>query len=85
MSTRRNHWRRGRRLVAAFWIAKAKERYGLDVVVDIFERSDYVGGRKRFNLYSPLQLLLTSLKEALQFIRIITQPTVPQNLAHPSL
>lgn len=33
---------------AAFWIAKAKERYGLDVVVDIFERSDYVGGRKLF-------------------------------------
>jgi NADPH-dependent glutamate synthase beta subunit-like oxidoreductase len=40
---------------AAFWIAKAKERYGLDVVVDIFERNDYVGGRKRFNLCSSLQ------------------------------
>ena len=31
---------------AAFWIAKAKERHGLDVAIDIFERSDYVGGRK---------------------------------------
>jgi len=31
---------------AAFWISKAKERHGLDVAVDIFERSDYVGGRK---------------------------------------
>ena len=41
---------------AAFWIAKAKERFGLDVVVDIFERSDYVGGRKRFNLCSSLHL-----------------------------
>lgn len=31
---------------AAFWIAKAKERHGLDVAVDIYERSDYIGGRK---------------------------------------
>ena len=70
---------------AAFWIAKAKERYGLDVVVDIFERSDYVGGRKLFNSCDSLQLWLTSLKEALQFIRIMTQPMCPWNLAHPSL
>jgi len=41
---------------AAFWIAKAKERYGLDVVVDIFERSDYVGGRKLFYWCNSLQL-----------------------------
>jgi prenylcysteine oxidase / farnesylcysteine lyase len=31
---------------AAFWISKAKERYGLDVAIDIYERSDYVGGSK---------------------------------------
>jgi prenylcysteine oxidase/farnesylcysteine lyase len=31
---------------AAFWIAKAKERHGLDVDIDIYEREDYVGGRK---------------------------------------
>jgi prenylcysteine oxidase/farnesylcysteine lyase len=31
---------------AAFWISKAKERHGLDVAIDVFERSDYVGGRK---------------------------------------
>jgi prenylcysteine oxidase/farnesylcysteine lyase len=31
---------------AAFWIGKAKERYGLDVEVDVYERSDYVGGRE---------------------------------------
>ncbi|KAI0252652.1 FAD/NAD(P)-binding domain-containing protein [Lactifluus subvellereus] len=30
---------------AAFWIAKAKERHGLDVSVDIYERNDYIGGR----------------------------------------
>ncbi|KAF8504494.1 FAD/NAD(P)-binding domain-containing protein [Russula emetica] len=30
---------------AAFWIAKAKERNGLDVAVDIYERNDYIGGR----------------------------------------
>ncbi|KAH8992059.1 FAD/NAD-P-binding domain-containing protein [Lactarius akahatsu] len=30
---------------AAFWIAKAKERSGLDVEIDIYERNDYIGGR----------------------------------------
>lgn len=31
---------------AAFWIGKAKERYGLDVEVDLYEREGYVGGRE---------------------------------------
>jgi len=31
---------------AAFWISKAKERFGLDVAVDVYESSDYVGGRE---------------------------------------
>ncbi|KAJ3489421.1 hypothetical protein NLI96_g2134 [Meripilus lineatus] len=30
---------------AAFWIGKARERFGLDVEIDVFEREDYVGGR----------------------------------------
>ncbi|KAI0946772.1 hypothetical protein AcW1_010141 [Taiwanofungus camphoratus] len=30
---------------AAFWISKAKERFGLDVEVDVFERNNYIGGR----------------------------------------
>ncbi|KXN81104.1 Farnesylcysteine lyase [Leucoagaricus sp. SymC.cos] len=30
---------------AAFWISKAKERFGLDVDVDVYERSNYIGGR----------------------------------------
>jgi prenylcysteine oxidase/farnesylcysteine lyase len=29
---------------AAFWISKAKERFGLDVEVDVFEREAYIGG-----------------------------------------
>lgn len=29
---------------AAFFISKAKERYGLDVDVHVYEKSDYVGG-----------------------------------------
>jgi prenylcysteine oxidase/farnesylcysteine lyase len=30
---------------AAFWIAKAKKRHEQDVHVDVYERSDYIGGR----------------------------------------
>ncbi|KAH9918096.1 Prenylcysteine lyase-domain-containing protein [Fomitopsis serialis] len=30
---------------AAFWIAKAKERFGLDIEVDVYEKNDYIGGR----------------------------------------
>ncbi|KAF5355736.1 hypothetical protein D9756_004026 [Leucocoprinus leucothites] len=30
---------------AAFWISKAQERFGLDIDVDIYERSSYIGGR----------------------------------------
>ncbi|KAI0777409.1 FAD/NAD(P)-binding domain-containing protein [Trametes elegans] len=30
---------------AAFWIAKAKERYGLDVEVDVYEKNAFIGGR----------------------------------------
>jgi len=41
---------------AAFWIAKAKERYGLDIAIDIYERSDYVGGSKLHNLCDLLRL-----------------------------
>ncbi|KAI1792233.1 FAD/NAD(P)-binding domain-containing protein [Ganoderma leucocontextum] len=30
---------------AAFWISKAKERYGLDVEVDVYDKNAYIGGR----------------------------------------
>lgn len=29
---------------AAFWISKARDRYGVDVTVDVYEKSDYIGG-----------------------------------------
>jgi prenylcysteine oxidase / farnesylcysteine lyase len=29
---------------AAFWISKGKERFGLDVEVDVFDREPYIGG-----------------------------------------
>lgn len=32
---------------AAFWIAKAKERHEQDIHVDVYEQSDYIGGRKQ--------------------------------------
>lgn len=31
---------------SAFWISKARERHGADVVVDVYEQSDHIGGRK---------------------------------------
>jgi len=31
---------------AAFWISKAQERFGVNVEVDVYERSSYIGGRK---------------------------------------
>lgn len=31
---------------AAFWISKAKSRFGLDIDVDVYDRSDYIGGRQ---------------------------------------
>jgi len=31
---------------AAFWISKAKERFGLEVEIDVYETNDYVGGRE---------------------------------------
>ena len=33
---------------AAFFIAKANDRFGLDVEVDVYEQNDYVGGRVYF-------------------------------------
>jgi prenylcysteine oxidase/farnesylcysteine lyase len=29
---------------AAFWLAKAKERFGYDYEVDVYEKSNYIGG-----------------------------------------
>lgn len=31
---------------AAFWIGKAKERFGLDVEIDVYEKEGYIGGRE---------------------------------------
>ncbi|KAL0950719.1 hypothetical protein HGRIS_007495 [Hohenbuehelia grisea] len=30
---------------AAYWISRAKERFGLDVEIDVYEREGYIGGR----------------------------------------
>jgi NAD(P)-binding Rossmann-like domain len=37
---------------AAFWIGKARERFGLEVEVDVYEKSDYIGGRESLNRLS---------------------------------
>jgi NAD(P)-binding Rossmann-like domain len=63
---------------AAFWIAKAKERYGygLEVAVDIYERGDYIGGRKLLRSCEyPRFIMLNFPKEALQYTRTMTPLT----------
>jgi prenylcysteine oxidase/farnesylcysteine lyase len=37
---------------AAFWVDKARERHEQNVHVDVYERSDYIGGRT-FNCTTP--------------------------------
>ena len=69
---------------AAFWIAKAKERYGLDIAIDIYERNDYIGGRKLLNQKQFSATGLSSFEEALQYTRIITPNMSLWNLAHLS-
>ncbi|KAG2753348.1 FAD/NAD(P)-binding domain-containing protein [Suillus brevipes Sb2] len=47
---------------AAFWISKAKEKFGIDVEIDVYERSDYIGGRSTVvypyndTTFAPLEL-----------------------------
>lgn len=41
---------------AAFWLARAKERHGLDIEVDIFEKTGLVGGSE----YAVLCLFCTN-------------------------
>jgi prenylcysteine oxidase/farnesylcysteine lyase len=31
---------------AAFWISNAKSRFGLNVEIDVYDRNDYIGGRR---------------------------------------
>lgn len=31
---------------AAYWVSKAKERHGVSIQVDVYEKSDYIGGRR---------------------------------------
>jgi prenylcysteine oxidase / farnesylcysteine lyase len=35
---------------AAFWIALAKKRFGLQVEIDVYEKSDYIGGSESIEL-----------------------------------
>jgi prenylcysteine oxidase/farnesylcysteine lyase len=40
---------------AAFWISKVRERHGIEIDIDVYERSSYIGGREfRSNLASPI-------------------------------
>ncbi|KIJ68794.1 hypothetical protein HYDPIDRAFT_107052 [Hydnomerulius pinastri MD-312] len=47
---------------AAFWIYKAKQRFGIDVEVDVYERASYIGGRSTTvyphndSTYAPIEL-----------------------------
>ena len=39
---------------AAFWIGKAKERFGIDVEVDVYDKEAYIGGSELWTLALPL-------------------------------
>jgi pyruvate/2-oxoglutarate dehydrogenase complex dihydrolipoamide dehydrogenase (E3) component len=39
---------------AAFWLHKAKERFGYDIEVDVYEQHDYIGGSERHNRVFPV-------------------------------
>lgn len=41
---------------AAFWIAQAKKRHGVEVEVDIYEKSDHVGGSESLTLCAFINL-----------------------------
>ncbi|KAF9066052.1 Prenylcysteine lyase-domain-containing protein [Rhodocollybia butyracea] len=47
---------------AAFWISKAQQRFGLDVQVDVYEKTSHIGGRSltvyphHNNSYEPVEL-----------------------------
>jgi prenylcysteine oxidase/farnesylcysteine lyase len=47
---------------ASFWISKAKERFGVDVQVDVYEKTSLIGGRSRTvypydnDTYNPVEL-----------------------------
>jgi hypothetical protein len=45
---------------AAFWIGKAKERYGLNIEIDIFDSKPYIGGRKQL-ISSSVHMLTNGL------------------------
>ena len=46
---------------AAFWISKAKERYGLDVEVDVYDKNAYIGGRESLSRPIPPPSLIACI------------------------
>jgi 2-polyprenyl-6-methoxyphenol hydroxylase-like FAD-dependent oxidoreductase len=69
---------------AAFWISKAKERFGLDVQVDVYETADYIGGRASELCPTRLQLLI-GVQVRLSFTRTTTNHSQQLKSAPPSL
>lgn len=57
---------------AAFWISKAKERFGVDVEVDVYEKESYIGGRE-FGSKRPSFTLSTVFQAVRPYIHTTTQ------------
>ena len=71
---------------AAFWIAKAKERSGIDIGIDIYERNDYIGGRKLLYSCESLPSVVLSFPEgALRYTHIMIRRINLWNLGLPFL
>lgn len=66
---------------AAFWINKARERYGLHIdSIDVYERSDYIGGRMSKWSKGAVRNANFQLQEVRQFTHTTTQHWSPLNL-----
>jgi NAD(P)-binding Rossmann-like domain len=70
---------------AAFWISKARERHGVNVHIDVYEKENYIGGREWVIHDSgrPRVLSATSMQGQLLFIHTRMPPFPLPSWARP--
>jgi ribulose 1,5-bisphosphate synthetase/thiazole synthase len=63
---------------AAFWISKGKERNGLNIEVDIYDKNNYIGGRMSHS-FSSRSSLMPGQQEAPSCIHTMMNRYLPSN------